>query len=502
MKAIGALIFLLLSCASGFAGGRGGHVTTWDPNLFGGGWVCFQTQITGCSQGFNATCNGVADDTAAWDSFKTYAAGVNHAKLYIPPGANCSSVGTTNIPAGSNPAHNDGTPLPNVTIWGYGASVASIVLGAQFVPFPDNTHNALLVTANAGDSTITLVTPAQASRFAVGKWILISGISTQTFGYPPNWNVFEYRIVTAINSGVITLSQPLSYSYKSYWPQADVGDASNVNLGGPAMAYVLNDGWNQNLTIYGLRVKQTGTAVFGSVKQAALYDMIFDSVDGLAPSSTQTFSVFYSNIRSPEFDKQVDRATLYQVSGKQFIFQSASTNAVVMSNVTASQGFVGSPNNLTISASTIPTLLMGPTAYGHGTYFNIENSTVNAVVGSNICMNTIANGNAELTFSSGRFTLAKPATVYKGDFYRWAIPESKKYHADSDGTNNAVPPTTFTITDISEDASNYYADTDITGALPNPTCNGHVCRCYTSWQASSVSQKFTGPANLAPFAAP
>lgn len=497
---IRALFALVLLCAPALAGGRGGHVTTWDPNLLGGGWVCFQTQITGCSQGFNATCNGVADDTATWNSFMTYAVGVNHAKLYIPSGANCNFPNgiVTNIPAAVSPSVNDGTPAPNVTIWAYNASINGIWLGAQFVPFGDTTHNSLINSANAGDATITLKTPSENSRYPVGKTVIISGISTQRFGVPPNWNVFEFRLITAVNSGVLTLSQPLSNSYKDYWPSA------GGVLGGPASVYAVNDGWNQNLTIYGLRFKQTANAVFGSVRQAALYDVSFDSPDGIAPSGTQTYSVFYSNIRSPEIDKIIERVILHQVSGKQFIFQSSGPTDFRMSNITTSSDgfFNGTTSNMTISALNTPLIKIGPWGYGHGTSLSIDGSTIGSVVGSNLCMNTIANGNAELTFSAGRFTLPKTATIYKDTFFAWAIPGQKYYHADSDGTNNSVPPTSFAGTDLSEDASNYYFDTDIVGALPNPTCNGHVCRCYTSWQASSVSQKFTGPANLVPFAAP
>src|SRR5215467_8101829 len=95
---------LLLFCTSAFAG-RGGYVTKWDPNLFGGGWVCFEAAVAGCSQGFNATCNGVADDTSALTSFRTFAAANTNVKLYIPPGANCKITydGTFTFTSG---AHN------------------------------------------------------------------------------------------------------------------------------------------------------------------------------------------------------------------------------------------------------------------------------------------------------------------------------------------------------------------------------------------------------------
>src|SRR3974390_1543660 len=87
-----ALILLFLLSAPALAGGRGGHVQKWDPNLFGGGWVCLTTLATGCTTNFGATCNGIADDTAAITSFRTYAAAHPNTKLYIPPGANCINI--------------------------------------------------------------------------------------------------------------------------------------------------------------------------------------------------------------------------------------------------------------------------------------------------------------------------------------------------------------------------------------------------------------------------
>src|SRR5712671_6285567 len=84
---LAAFVCLILGSAA-LAGGRGGHNVTWEPNILGGGWVCFKTAIAGCSQGFNATCDGIADDTAAYNSFLTVFSGLT-AKLYIPAGSNC-----------------------------------------------------------------------------------------------------------------------------------------------------------------------------------------------------------------------------------------------------------------------------------------------------------------------------------------------------------------------------------------------------------------------------
>lgn len=479
-----------------------GNNTTWNGSLLGGGWVCFQAQITGCSQGFNAACDGLTDDKVAWNNFLTYASGVSMAKLYIPPGANCvNSDGFKTTISGAN-IHVDGTKVPGLIIWAHGAAFDSIFLGTTGAVFPDNTHSALLQNARASDGTITLKNAGDVSIFSVGKWIIVSGLSTQTYGYPPNWFVFEYRKITAINGAVLTLNQPLSYSYKSTWPQWDAGDANNVNLGGPATAFVLNDAWDQDLTIYGLRIKQTANDVYSSARSITLNYMVFDSV-GVAPSVSMNYTVTNSFVGTPEFDKLVDTLTMDHVSARQFVFQSASFNHVTISNVTLSSVMNGTPNNVSISKSTMPRMFVGPLGFGHGTSISIADSTVATASGSNICLPSVAAGTTALSYSSGRFTLPKTAPVaQKDDLFRWAIPGQKYYFGDIDATNNSIPATTFTITDFSEDASNYYMDTDMVGALPTPTCSFIPCRCYTSWQASSVTQTNSGPADLTQFAAP
>jgi hypothetical protein len=482
---------------------RGGYGPVWNGNILGGGWVCFQSQITGCSQGFNAACDGVRDDKTAWNNFLNYASGVPMAKLYIPPGANCVNSGgggfKTTIPGAS--MHVDGTKVPGLIIWAYGASFDTLFIGAPGALFPDNTHNALLLNANAGDGAVSLKNARDVSIFAVNKWIIVSGLATQRFGYPQNWQVFEYHKITAINGAVLTLDHPLSYSYKSTWPQAPTGDANNPDMGGPASAYLMNDAWDQDVTIYGLRVKQTTNAIFDAARAVSIVGMLFDIGDGIAPSMSMNYTVTNINVGNPEFDKLVDTLTIDHVTARQFIFQSSSFNNVSISNATMTV-LNGTTKNMTMTNVTISDARMGSLAYGHGTLFSIAGSTVTAARGVNICMPSVASGSSGMTFSGGTFTASKSGIVDKDNLFRWAIPGQAYYFAASDGTDNSSPHTKFSITDFREDASNYYVDTDIIGSLPAPTCGGVTCACYTTYQASAVSQTNTGPADLTRFAAP
>src|SRR5258708_3711756 len=184
MRMIVIVVFLLALPQKSDAFSHGLN-TTWNGNLLGGGWVCFQAQITGCSQGFNAACDGVTDDKAAWDSFLSYASGVSDAKLYIPPGANCvNSAGFQTAISGAS-GHVDGTKVLKLTMWAYGASFDTIFLGLSTALFQDNTHNALIQNANAGDGTLTLVSSADASNFPTTIWIIPCRLTFHTFDFHP-----------------------------------------------------------------------------------------------------------------------------------------------------------------------------------------------------------------------------------------------------------------------------------------------------------------------------
>ena len=516
-----AIAFLLLFTCNAF-GAVHGLNTTFDPARWGGSAnvTCLQAAIAGkCDTGFGAACNGIADDSAAYLNWVDYAIAHDPVVLYVPPGSICQagSNGGFGFAKPGASAHVDGTPIKNITVWAYGASFNALIIGTQFVPFPDNTHSALLQTTHVNDTSLTLKSAGDAALFTANtSQIIVSCLSTQRVGgYPPNWQIFEYNSVTTVAGTAVGLASPLKYACKSTYPQADPGDATNVNQGGPATAYVLNAAWNSNITIYGLTVLQQANAVFSAAKTISLINFNAANANGLSPSMANTYTVTNSPLYSTEFDKNVDTLVLTNVTGKQFLWQSASMNNVTMNNVVLSQSMLGTPTNAIINGLKTPDLKMGPTLFGHGNTFVINNSTVTFAdnPASNICMPSIQSGNTDLTYASGRFTMPKTASgTNRDNIFRWAMPGQKYYFADSDGTNNSTPQTNFAITDFSEDASNYFVDTGswqqggssiaTPAVLPTPTCNTHSCPCYTSYQASSITQTNTGPADLTVFAAP
>src|SRR6267154_561942 len=125
------LLLLLLFNSSVIAGGRGGHNTVFDANLLGGGWTCFRSAASGTcgfatTNYFNAACDGATDDSSALSAFVTYGVAQNPGlvKLYIPSGSRCTF--TTFFNGSTSPTGTAGsTPIKNVIIWGYGATVSN-----------------------------------------------------------------------------------------------------------------------------------------------------------------------------------------------------------------------------------------------------------------------------------------------------------------------------------------------------------------------------------------
>src|SRR5262249_46928272 len=178
----------------------------------------------------------------------------------------------------------------NVTISGYGATVDSLHIGTLLLQ-NDFDHSARIETVSAGATSLNLITPADAAKFSVGQWILVSGLSLQDYGYPPNFRFFEYKQITNISGSVVTLSDPLEYSYKSTWPV--VSYDSVQNLGGPATIFALGPTFDAEQKILGLEVTAdvNGGAVFMEAGRSLILDgMKFDGL-GPAPSVGQSIII-------------------------------------------------------------------------------------------------------------------------------------------------------------------------------------------------------------------
>jgi hypothetical protein len=482
-----AMAVVALSTAA-FARG-GGPSTKWDPGLFGGGWVCFQAQVAGCSKGYNAACDGVTDDHVALVNFQNDAIAANPAvaKLYIPPSANCVWDGATW--GGFNGPATHGQPgVQNLIVWMYGASVPGGNLGGfSFYPESSGTTSALIQQANIGDASVTLSSSLDASKFAPGDWIAVTGLSNQNFGFPPNFSFIEYKVITSCGgtpcsgTSISFGNGSLKNQYLTTWP--DLGSDTNL-LGGPARIYKMEPTWNTNSQYYGGRIRNSpGNGVNISGRDIAVYDLSNGAGYGLA-SNNNIFLVNDDISSGSEFDKDNVFGYFYRIRGSSVIVANGSDNTYVFDTV--SIGLLnGTTKNTTINNSTITSAFIGPTGYGFGNSLTLNGTTIGSTACSHITIDT-----SHLTFSSGTFSIAKADSEISNAYALFAPVGTHQYaFADSDGTrNDSLSPSNFHVTSVGTSGANVTIGTDLGSSLPSSTCNVHSpCPAYVSWPLSTLT---------------
>jgi hypothetical protein len=494
-RCLSALALCVLAF-SALAGGRGGHVTTFDANLFGGGWACIGTQASGTCGGAtghysNAACDGVTNDDAAVLDFVTYGHALNPAlvKLYIPSGcklhlsAQCSFVMDASQFTGD-------TGIQNAIVWGYGATTDAICIGG--FAYPNGTvsgvpQQALINTASAGTSQVT-VNDGNGAIFSVGRWIAVTGLCIQVNqSGNPDHQFFEYRLITASTGGAnptLTLNGPLSNSYESTWPLLSLGDSLSPAQGGPAMIYLLEPTWNTNLTILGLTSTYAGqTNVIG--RNIVIQDMVF-ATNGFAPSSSQYIWMYGSSAGSIEVDKNFENLTLFNVSiASQILSQSAAGN-MNLSRVSALG--LGTTVNTTATNSRFNSITAGPACCGAG-----NSLTLDGVAYGSAALQYHFGQISDYSFSGGTLTIAASNPVWKNSATALWVPGHKYYTGDTDGSDTCTGQSNpFTVSDVQTSGSNINITTNLAALPVVASCPGsRVPSTFSSYRIMSLTQKFT-----------
>lgn len=488
------LLIFLVAIDDGSASINHGINTTFNPAAWGGAAnvSCLTAAIPGtCSTGYNATCNGIANDDTALANWRTASIAANPARavLYIPPGSNCNFVSCAVFVTADPCNGTEGTPgILNVVVWGYGATVNAAWFGGLDFYQGDEIHGALIQSANIGDTVLNLVTSAQSSRLAVGNYIYVDGLALQKGGFPPNWQFYETHRVIAINSGAITIDAPLKHKYLSTWPQID-----DFNTGGPASIHILQTSWNVDFEVHGLTITGPGQVnVIG--RNIRVYGTAFGS-GGSGPSSSA--SIMYSNTSGgTELDKNVENMAIYSHSFScsplpcgNFTIQNPSAANLIINGMTLSGSLNGTAENVVVTNSKFSALRVGPTGFGAGGSLSISNTTFQTASSStnlNIALSALSWDNAG--------TLSIPNNSASINV-AWAIfvPGATYYFGESDGTDSSIPHTTFHVTGITTNGATTFYATDIpAGALPSPSCNSQPCLTVAVYSLTTVTQTNTG----------
>lgn len=460
---LAAFLLAHLQCVGALAFSHGLD-TTFDPAQWPGATI--------------STINCTGSDAAAFSSWTAAAIAGNPTQQVLHITGNCKIDGDQQITSG----------ITNAVIWAYGSTITRPYIGAANVLG----NNFLINSASIGQGSVTLQTIGDAANFTIGNYALVNGLENQALdcGFPPNPSFFDYVLVTGKVGAVISFSPPLTNNYLSTWPSQCGGASAD----GPAGIRPLGAAWNTNVQIYGMTINDTGQAVVSG--RTMFITNTFFPDNGIDPTLSDTITVQNSNLRSSEMDKLINLLTMTNDTAHFINFQSASIKEARLTNVSVGFRLQGTPKIATLKNINTPEIWIGPDGYGSGETITVDGlNATTAVAGIQSIAISL------LTYSSGTFSLALTDPNIS-TFIHMGVVGHKYAFGEAQFSPFASPTTTFTVTAIRQDATNYYWDTTLVGVLPTPTCGGSPCTKILSYPASTITQVNTPNVNLTQYAAP
>lgn len=429
------------------------------------------------------------DDATAFGNFNVFARaqGAARGKLIIPAGAQCQFLTSGVVFGGQGNQFVDGAQ--NLTVYGYGAKISSPFHDAAF--FYLGAVNSLchkgineaagcsgrINSVSKGATSVTL-TPASlssgyASRYTAGNYMAVTGFDMQGvwkpsgggFGYPPNLYYYEYVIVTNVNAatGVITFAgQPLKYDYLSTWPLYCFGDSGEADCGGPATAYGLTANFALTVEFQGLTIYQRSQQTQSSGVSATFRDVTMLAGDASLACAFPTLNITWKVITSDfsqcqiEVDKMVDTVILDR-SRFHIIENQSATPSTFTTNGLTVDSMNGTPKNWFDTGSTFTAIHAGVEVQGFTTEINLTNTSF-GLIDSATAQYTGGVGNPgvnSLTMASGQITI--PNT--QGAMF-WAVPGANNFWTGAGQIG------LFRVTGVTQDATNTYVQTNLTGTYP------------------------------------
>lgn len=393
--------------------------------------------VTGVATGIDAgtcanppaVCDGVADDARAFRAFNTWAKATtaNRNGQLIELQVN----GTCTWKSGFVVTNAFLKGLKKIRVMGYGATFTAngngYWLGGEGICHKgiDDPRgcSARLATVSAGATTVKLLNPSLCRRFTPGGWAVVTGFDIQgtynsPYGFPPNPHFFDYVQIASTSdcasSGQIKLGSPLTNTYLSTWPIFTGGSSHEADQGGPATIYALDPSWDTEVDIRGVTIDQPKDQTVAMGRSVVFRDITMTGAHCLIPS--QNGSMIVTNATGPSCDIEVDKiigaVTYNNVSLRRLKFQSSSTNRLEVNNSNFSNGFAGTPKVAVIANSTIPTLQLGPTAYGVPTSASCTNCVIsNTIQAGGLVEKGPSDVGANLYYTVNKGVLSYPNTV-------------------------------------------------------------------------------------------
>lgn len=282
----------------------------------------------------------------------------------------------------------------------------------------------------AGATDVTLKTLSDHSKFAVGTYVLIASLDVQGYGYPPNCQRFDFRKITAKNTGtgVITLERGLTYEHRDDFPDLDNPDAkcgvariwplvmaAGSPFGPAGLDWDLEHEY-RDLTF----LPAPNTTIPYQTIGGRSMRFVTCRMQGISPSIAETVEIIGGEIGDvTEPDKLVGSLVLDGVHLKnQVAFQSSSIDRVVIRNCRGAGVQGGPTKSLLIDSSDIEFFSEGVSGqpYGLGGDQTIINSLVRGWGSDTTPVSTsglVAVNGSTVTFSNGVIRVTKSSNIQR-----------------------------------------------------------------------------------------
>jgi hypothetical protein len=315
---------------------------------------------------YGATPGGSSAATGDYTAFKSFhdfaIEQTDWVELIIPPSPDGSYYGVN-----GSYTHGSNLPffgIPKLIVSGYGAAMNGLHGGALA---NNNTARALIDSVDAGETTVTIKSAdaAKISHYEADGMVLVAGLDLQGFGYPPNPHFFEWRRIASVDGTSITFTEPLTYSYKDYWPNFWLGNGFELGGLGAASIVPTMAGWDCEHRIYGLRSYKPGQQTYYFVRKALLIDVKSDD-DGWIIGAGEDHRIINQDHTTSqmEVDKLTTHALIgeYDPSNRNILVQSSSVDFMEVRG--GSRGINGCAKRMLVHGGSSPFVVLGPTAYG------------------------------------------------------------------------------------------------------------------------------------------
>jgi hypothetical protein len=432
---------------------------------------------------FRATCNGRGDDNAAFAAFNNWAltwqkSNAGLIELDIPHGATCMfnrrGMGSTftrgikqlRVVGLGYAGQGDGATFSDNNGKGNGW-----FLGAFRGVWQDNHHSARLASVSAGARCVSLLTPAQATLFKVGNYVLISGIDMMGYGFPPNPFFYEYQQIAEIDTAnncdhtagaSITFAAPLKNTYKATWPLYNAGNAFAPDHGGPATLYALDPAWDTTQEFRGITFSADAGQTYAIGRDITFANVKFTGFACAIPTQNLSWTVVDSDFSTcaMEVDKIIGTVTLANVRIYRILFQSSSVDVFNLIDSTVTGTINGTPKKFVGMRSTIANLSPGAYAYGRTDEVDCTDCVISAITPLGIDdvggLNNIG-ANHLYSMSDGTITSAN-----KNGPPQWYVPGTHLYWA---GQLPMSGPHCQVI-DVTQDSAYTHVQTSCSGGFP------------------------------------